>query len=796
MLWLYILGGAGLALGVFLILAYLLAPLGWHSLAKFLDATYRPGDEAVAQHPAGPQINPVVEASAGGCWVSFGEGRTLTGFDVALVQDGEEWGTSSGEGGRQLARCDFETSAVSDALGAGTRYTWGLATPQGKQLARVTATYYPEEAALLWSVTLLAAVEGCTTGKRTPFCFTTFTGTVAGPTRRVFAYRTEVFAPPIKRLHGRVTQGPILLYDNALQGLVMGPADHFMHAYTGLSDDGILSHGLEGTLAALPAGTEHRVLLVWGTGVNQTLVRWGTLLRRIHGTSERPVGADPFIGGLGYWTDNGAYYYYRSERGQTYERTLLGAKRVFDQRGIPFQYFQLDSWWYRKIQKPEWRRPPKAWFSRLVKGLAQGGTDVWDGIPTHFPRGLAAFRQDLGLPLAAHARWFSPESSLVPRYDWELSDFGAVPLEQRFWDDLMTYCVENGIKHYEQDWIISMYNRIPVLRTRLGLMSQMLSQMGAAAQARGITIQYCMAPPGAFLESVRNPAVTNARTGGDYWARAPKTFFVPDITQANLLCWALGIYPSADVFYSRKTSVFTEQFLYRERYPELMALVSVLGAGPVCVGDRAARVDGDLLRQTCTSTGDLVQPDRPLTPNDVMFRPHRKPYLMDTETTLNGFRWHYLLACNLWPRRCRDFSVSPLELGWHDGGVLYDYHSHRCVVVGQGDPIPLPPKTMRLKYCVLAPWLAPGIALIGCPSKFVTVGRRLFNRVVVTHTRVEVDVRPDPEETLPVLFYVAAGTPRVWVDGVSTAVEEAANQLTIQVPARVDTVHVTVDLSP
>lgn len=44
---------------------------------------------------------------------------------------------------------------------------------------------------------------------------------------------------------------------------------------------------------------------------------------------------------LGYWTDNGAYYYYNTEPGFDYERTMIDVGRYITDIGLPVRYFQF-----------------------------------------------------------------------------------------------------------------------------------------------------------------------------------------------------------------------------------------------------------------------------------------------------------------------------------------------------------------------------------------------------------------------------------------------------------------------
>ena len=55
-----------------------------------------------------------------------------------------------------------------------------------------------------------------------------------------------------------------------------------------------------------------------------------------------------FFSWAGYWTDNGAYYYYNTVPNATYEETLILLKEYFDTEDIPIKYVDLDSWWYYK----------------------------------------------------------------------------------------------------------------------------------------------------------------------------------------------------------------------------------------------------------------------------------------------------------------------------------------------------------------------------------------------------------------------------------------------------------------
>ena len=60
----------------------------------------------------------------------------------------------------------------------------------------------------------------------------------------------------------------------------------------------------------------------WGQGVNATVERWGDLLRADHSRERADRYADRGLSHLGYWTDNGGFYYYETEEGLNEQDTL------------------------------------------------------------------------------------------------------------------------------------------------------------------------------------------------------------------------------------------------------------------------------------------------------------------------------------------------------------------------------------------------------------------------------------------------------------------------------------------
>src|SRR6185312_13460455 len=170
---------------------------------------------------------------------------------------------------------------------------------------------------------------------------------------------------------------------------------------------------------------------------------------------------------------------------KNYEQTLKDVRAYHRAQRLPFNYYQLDSWWY-------------------YKGKSQGVTD-WSPRTDVFPHGLAALHQSLGLPLVTHNRWWDSATGYATQFHFIREKETALPDDQRFWDSLMGRLKQNGGAVYEQDWLIDQFHKMEALHTDVGLGRRWLTQMGRAAQDNGLTIQYCMALPSEFLESSEIP---------------------------------------------------------------------------------------------------------------------------------------------------------------------------------------------------------------------------------------------------------------------------------------------------
>ena len=662
---------------------------------------------------------------------SFAPDSGIGGFSF-----GFEWPADPAAPGKDLVALEGETS-----LGAGfTAIAWKAG---GEQVAetRVFEQVIDGDAILIFETEIKKDILASTGVFRQPHF-----GLVVRPDakpRRTLLYTIDAFSLPTRK--AEATSGPVALYTDDFDAVVFSPLDRFLVAMSAPRPDGSWLCGFEGMVEKIPAGVKMKLIAVSGRGVNNTQVRWGAMLRAYHHRQRADAYADVGLSRLGYWTDNGAYYYYKTAPGKNYHETLIAARDDAVRRGIPYGYFQIDSWWYPKHESD----------SSILQAF-RGGSLLWEPIPEMFPKGLPAFQQELGLPLIAHNRWYNIDSPYCKKYECA-TGFGekrpALPIDPKFWDEIMDNAVKYGVQVYEQDWLITQMNMIPWLRNDLDHAESWFDSMIRAAHARNLTVQLCMASPEFFLQQVKHPNVTQVRTSGDYQAIFPKWYYWPSFHTTSVFAYAVGIWPFKDNFQS---SPF--QRGYNDEYwPFEEALISTLSAGLVGPGDKIGRADVGLLLRSCRKDGLLLKPDRPAFPLDLMYLDTHLPWTVETLTETGLGPTRYVAAFNLHPLRTFDFSVTLKEMGFDDGEyVIYNWRTGR--VASRRDRIDFGPLPLNVgAFFVLAPAQANGMALIGETDKFVTVAKKRIVEASADASGMKLALEGVAGENISLLLFAPAG---------------------------------------
>src|SRR5258706_12744774 len=374
--------------------------------------------------------------------------------------------------------------------------------------------------------------------------------------------------------------GPWVSFDDAGHSFVLSPASDFMVASLNRSSAGELESRISPRIATIPRGLAHRTLLVVANGINRAFDSWGQALTDLNGKTRPANDADPTLKSLGYWTDNGAAYYYNFEPSLGYTGTLLAVKDEFAKAGVSLGYMQIDSWWYPKGERGDWNHYPP-W---LPEGITR-----YEAHPDIFPNGLGGFQKDLGLPLITHARWIDAKSPYRQKYRMS----NNVIIDPAYWNAIGTNLRNAGVFGYEQDWL----DEFATASYNINDQNAFMDNMALLGSTFGLSMQYCMATPRHFLQSSKYDNVTTIRVSEDRFTRDKWDQFF----YSSRLASALGVYPFSDVFGSDE---------------KIHLLIATLSAGIVGVGDRIGEINGENLLYAARPDGVIVKPDVPAVPTD------------------------------------------------------------------------------------------------------------------------------------------------------------------------------------
>ena len=103
-----------------------------------------------------------------------------------------------------------------------------------------------------------------------------------------------------------------------------------------------------GSVERIPEEVSLDTVVVWGPNLRDAMKRWGEVLRIYNGKDIYNGHNDYVSNFLGFWMDNGAYYYYNPLPNQNYEETILEIHDHLKKQNVPIKYINYDSWFYEK----------------------------------------------------------------------------------------------------------------------------------------------------------------------------------------------------------------------------------------------------------------------------------------------------------------------------------------------------------------------------------------------------------------------------------------------------------------
>ena len=544
---------------------------------------------------------------------------------------------------------------------------------------------------------------------------------------------TGTWCGPHYDLSGK--EGPWVFFDDSTQTAILSPAANFMVAKLNVSSSGSIDSRIDGAIARVPQSFSHSTLLVFDRGINRAFDTWGHLLTDIQGKTRPTNDGEAILKYIGYWTDNGAAYYYNYDHDKGYEGTLLAVRDDFQRMGVPIGYLQLDSWWYRKGTTGDWNPQPDQW---------NFGIHTYVAHPDLFPSGLASFRERLGIPLVTHARWIDAQSPYRAKYTIS----NNVAIDPNYWNEVAAYLKQSGVATYEQDWLDSR----ATADFKLNDQTAFMDNMAQALAANGITMQYCMPTPRHVLQGSRYSNLTTVRVSNDHFERS----FWPQMIYASRLASSVGAWPWVDVFASNEAANL---------------MLATLSAGVVGASDAIGAAEVRNLRRAARPDGVLVKPDAPLMPSDSTYLNEAQngpgPMVAYSYSDHAAGRAAYVVAFKRTGATVTSFK--PSEAGLTGSLYAYDMRNQSGQRVAAADSMVID-LSDDWSYTELVPISRAGIGIVGDLGKFAPLGRARISAVVDRDASTDVTVAFAPGEKSITLTgyselppYVTGATDLAWV---------------------------------
>eukprot|EP01084_Bolivina_argentea_P099007 177975_1 len=391
------------------------------------------------------------------------------------------------------------------------------------------------------------------------------------------------------------------------------------------SDNGILDYlvaGIQGNLTMIPKNYSISFIIsaVNDTGIHGAMYKWGNALKKKYNTTKLTDENDLISTWLGYWTDNGGYYWDGNPLTTNIAQKLFS---TFKQNNISIRYLQLDPYWFM--------------------GKAPVYNDLlWIPDANFFPNGLNDLYNKINkIPLLLYSFFWNANKTVnyfnnkynlnltfqnSPSYfpPWTNHEPIAQPLGYEsayiFYKTIVNQYA-NIMAGFEIDFMNYNYESFPYeINSYNGFVNQSIQwskgMNDAIFEYNNISIQYCMSIPSYILQSLQYPSVTNARGAGDGFPNNHNRWNT--ISYTSLFFSSLNIRTFYDVIWTTSVQV-GNTYNVNESDCEMNAIISILSNGPLGIGDGINMTNKTIINRLITSNGILLHPSISITPIDIMY---------------------------------------------------------------------------------------------------------------------------------------------------------------------------------
>ncbi|XP_067660687.1 uncharacterized protein [Haliotis asinina] len=380
---------------------------------------------------------------------------------------------------------------------------------------------------------------------------------------------------------------PFSVFDTNGNALTFGQLNNVMT--TPLWQDktnNFLYYGIMGGIEQIPTNFSYHIFSAYSSeGPENSMSVWGFVIRSLVYKGAKPE--DPSGDAIGYWTDEGSYYFDKTDGTSTYEDTLIKVFSDAHNRSIPYRYVELDTWWFTKGQG--------------------GGVKEWTAPTDIFPKGIEYVHRSLNVPIVAKNNFWSSDNVYAKQnggaFNFEVEGDMAIPTDEAFWDKIFSESKQWGLVTYIQDNMTEIFRNFPRMQTDLNFARDWLVKMAASALRHNITIQYSGATPTMALLALQLPAVTQLRVLGGHGTESD---------QRNIL--ASSVFSALSYVFAFKGALLTQDQkggVSGTTSAAQSSVIAVLSGGLVGIGDKIGHTNTSIIKRMCSSDGTILKPNRP-----------------------------------------------------------------------------------------------------------------------------------------------------------------------------------------
>jgi hypothetical protein len=370
---------------------------------------------------------------------------------------------------------------------------------------------YPARQIIVFTLT---ATKGSDT---TPPAFPNFTE--LPPNLHVLSYSDSIGAKA--QFAANQTSTPWIFFNDQANSLVISPASNFLLAR--MCGDAQYNMGVElnSQVKQTSPGFTQSAVMVFGRGMVSTMRAWGQQLAKLKNANDQTGTNNALLTSLGYWSDDAISFDPNLVFNKGYSNNVKTNLEKWRTAGANFGYLELGSWWYPKagVVKNDRDR-----LTVLHDAFGWRGIDgVWSYSSSResLPEGLDPLSRHTDLPLIATGGWIAQESPY--RQTYKIS--GVAPIDSRYWENLSSQLVSQGITCYKQSQLSDIYVKSPAIGEIPGVGDSFTDGMANSFAKRGAALMYDQATPRFFLQAMRygNIAAIGVSSGAlnmDKWSPA------------------------------------------------------------------------------------------------------------------------------------------------------------------------------------------------------------------------------------------------------------------------------------